>query len=254
MYGMVSSQSSTSGSKSKQRRSNLGYQSPTGDIEKRPKASLYRRFVKFVRHTVSGIQFDSEFDDLEGQAVHYRPESIDALCRVTKFNKRELKSMYRGFKQECPTGVVREETFKEIYARFFPRGADSSQYAHYVFNTFDQDSSGALSFEDFVVGLSVLARGSLHEKLRWAFTLYDINGDGFITKDELGDIVNAIYDLMGRCSDPVIDDTTTKDHVDKVFQKLDMNKDGVVTIEEFMDYCSRDESIKKSISALNTVL
>lgn len=42
---------------------------------------------------------------------------------------------------------MREETFKEIYARFFPRGADSSQYAHYVFNTFDQDSSGALSFE-----------------------------------------------------------------------------------------------------------
>ena len=26
------------------------------------------------------------------------------------------------------------------------------------------------------MGLSVLARGSLHEKLQWAFNLYDING------------------------------------------------------------------------------
>ena len=32
------------------------------------------------------------------------------------------------------------------------------------------------------MGLSVLARGTLHEKLQWAFHLYDINGDGIITK------------------------------------------------------------------------
>jgi len=24
--------------------------------------------------------------------------------------------------QECPTGVVKEETFKDIYAHFFPQG------------------------------------------------------------------------------------------------------------------------------------
>lgn len=24
--------------------------------------------------------------------------------------------------QECPTGIVNEETFKEIYAQFFPQG------------------------------------------------------------------------------------------------------------------------------------
>ena len=32
------------------------------------------------------------------------------------------------------------------------------------------------------MGLSVLARGTLQEKLKWAFHLYDINGDGIITK------------------------------------------------------------------------
>ena len=29
------------------------------------------------------------------------------------------------------------------------------------------------SLQDFVVGLSVLVRGSLEEKLRWTFSLYD---------------------------------------------------------------------------------
>lgn len=30
--------------------------------------------------------------------------------------------MYRGFKQECPSGMVTEPMFKEIYSHFFPQG------------------------------------------------------------------------------------------------------------------------------------
>lgn len=42
--------------------------------------------------------------------------------------------------------MVREEAFKVIYAQFFPKGADTNQYAHYVFNTFDPDHTGAITF------------------------------------------------------------------------------------------------------------
>ncbi|KAH7981560.1 hypothetical protein HPB49_025409 [Dermacentor silvarum] len=182
---------------------------------------------------------DSEIDELEGPTVHYKPEAIETLCQLTKFNKRELQLMYRGFKQECPSGMVKEETFKIIYSQFFPRGADASQYAHFVFNTFDQDHTGAITFTDFVIGLSVLSRGSLQEKLRWTFNLYDINGDGYITKDELARIVKAVYDLMGKAVEPMVEENTTREHVERVFQKLDLNKDGVVTIDEFMDSCTK---------------
>ncbi|XP_042143280.1 Kv channel-interacting protein 4 isoform X1 [Ixodes scapularis] len=197
---------------------------------------------------------DSEIDELEGPTVHYKPEAIETLCQLTKFNKRELQLMYRGFKQECPSGMVKEETFKIIYSQFFPRGADASQYAHFVFNTFDQDHTGAITFTDFVIGLSVLSRGSLQEKLRWTFNLYDINGDGYITKDELARIVKAVYDLMGKAVEPMVEENTTREHVERVFQKLDLNKDGVVTIDEFMDSCTKDENISKSMSVLDTIL
>ena len=46
--------------------------------------------------------------------------------------------------------------------------------------------------QEFVSGLSVLSRGNLHEKLLWTFSLYDTNGDGIVTKDEMLDIVTAI--------------------------------------------------------------
>ncbi|XP_064602048.1 Kv channel-interacting protein 4-like isoform X1 [Liolophura sinensis] len=194
-----------------------------------------------------------DIDDLEMQVVRYKPEGLDILCRNTKFTRKELQIMYRGFKQECPTGLVNEETFKEIYAQFFPQG-DSSSYAHYVFNTFDHDRNGSISFEEFVMGLSVLARGSLQERLEWAFHLYDINGDGIITKEEMMDIVSAIYDMMGRFTEPQIDEGTARDHVNRVFQKMDMNKDGVISLDEFMDTCRRDENITKGMSLFDTVL
>lgn len=73
--------------------------------------------------------------------------------------------------------------------------------------------------QEFVQGLSILSRGSVEEKLRWTFSLYDINGDGYITREEMTDIVTAIYELMGRHPDssgPEVD--KIKDKVDKIFQ------------------------------------
>jgi len=54
------------------------------------------------------------------------------------------------------------------------------------------DASRAHVRQEFVSGLSVLSRGNLHEKLLWTFSLYDTNGDGIVTKDEMLDIVTAI--------------------------------------------------------------
>lgn len=52
---------------------------------------------------------ESEFEELDGQHVHFKPEAIDTLCHLTKFNKRELQLMYRGFKQVREEYSLREE-------------------------------------------------------------------------------------------------------------------------------------------------
>ena len=64
----------------------------------------------------------------------------------------------------------------------------------------------------------MLSRGTLTEKLQWAFHLYDINGDGLITREEMLDIVSAIYEMMGKFAEPCIDEHTAKEHVERVFQ------------------------------------
>uniref|UniRef100_A0A668S970 EF-hand domain-containing protein n=1 Tax=Oreochromis aureus TaxID=47969 RepID=A0A668S970_OREAU len=208
---------------------------------------------------------DKADDDLEMTMVCHRPEGLDQLEAQTNFSKRELQVLYRGFKNECPSGVVNEDTFKQIYSQFFPHGgevcqlfssspADASTYAHYLFNAFDTGHTGSIKFEDFVTALSILLRGSVTEKLQWTFNLYDINRDGYINKEEMTDIVRAIYDMMGKYTYPVLKNDAPKQHVDAFFQKMDKNRDGVVTLDEFIFSCQEDENIMRSLQLFENVI
>ncbi|XP_026185979.1 Kv channel-interacting protein 1 isoform X3 [Mastacembelus armatus] len=196
---------------------------------------------------------DKADDDLEMTIVCHRPEGLDQLEAQTNFSKRELQVLYRGFKNECPSGVVNEDTFKQIYSQFFPHG-DASTYAHYLFNAFDTAHTGSIKFEDFVTALSILLRGSVTEKLQWTFNLYDINRDGYINKEEMTDIVRAIYDMMGKYTYPVLKTDAPKQHVDAFFQKMDKNRDGMVTLDEFILSCQEDENIMRSLQLFENVI
>ncbi|XP_025834672.1 Kv channel-interacting protein 4-like, partial [Agrilus planipennis] len=163
--------------------------------------------------------FAEDEDEYSFHVSRYRPEELQKLASRTKFTRKEIQLMYRGFKQECPTGMVDEEAFKHIFSQFFPQG-DATNYAHYVFNTIKQKQTGKISFEDFLGILSKVSRGSVQEKMQWIFGLYDLNGDGLISKAEMIDVVSSIYEMLGRATNPLVDDSTAKDHVEKIFHGI----------------------------------
>lgn len=61
--------------------------------------------------------------------------------------------------------------------------------------------------------LSTLLRGSVYERLRWTFKLYDLNGDGCISRGELSEVVQAVHELMGRRPNQPEDDRKARDQV-----------------------------------------
>ncbi|MEQ2291302.1 Kv channel-interacting protein 2 [Ameca splendens] len=234
------------------------YDPLTGNHLSKPnKKTIKQRFLKLLPcyHSGSSLSVDqrSITDEGELSTVCYRPEGLDSLVQQTKFSKKELQVLYRGFKNECPSGVVNEDAFKSIYSKFFPQG-DSSMYAHFLFEAFDTTDNGLVSFEDFAVSLSIILRGSITDKLNWAFNLYDLNKDGCITKEEMTDIMQSIYNMMGKHTYPSMRVSAPKEHVDCFFQKMDKNKDGVVTIEEFLETCQKDENIMHSMHLFHNVI
>lgn len=152
-------------------------------------------FALFPSVCLSIPQTDSSDSDLELSTVRHQPEGLDQLQVQTKFTRKELQSLYRGFKnvclsvcrlltvldswcrkdllsnivifpssleQECPSGMVDEETFKTIYSQFFPQGGQrlfqvwifyfSLSFSDLTFQHCSKSKIKKSAFSFFVVG------------------------------------------------------------------------------------------------------
>ena len=119
-----------------------------------------------------------------------KPEVVEDLRRNTEFSVEEIKAWHAGFIKDCPRGYITIKEFKDIYVSLFPDG-DSSQFAEYTFRTFDTDSDRMIQFQEFMHALNITARGNNEQKLKWAFGLYDIDRNGYISRKNMFEIVSV---------------------------------------------------------------
>uniref|UniRef100_A0A0R3WKN8 EF-hand domain-containing protein n=1 Tax=Hydatigena taeniaeformis TaxID=6205 RepID=A0A0R3WKN8_HYDTA len=101
--------------------------------------------------------------------------------------------------------------------------------------------------EEWVKGLSVLLRGDLLEKALFTFSVYDLNDDGVISRDEIFQMLSL---SLANQADNEDNDEVIRDLVEYAFKllvtnicaysTLDVNHEGKITSEVYLKAVQRE--------------
>jgi len=69
----------------------------------------------------------------------------------------------------------------------------SSALIDNIFRVFDEDKDNCISFKEYINNLILMSpMASYDEKLKFSFNIYDKDGDGYISHDDLKTVIIAI--------------------------------------------------------------
>ncbi|KAG8811934.1 Calcineurin subunit B [Serendipita sp. 399] len=157
------------------------------------------------------------------------------IAKNTNFNSAELERLKKRFlKLDADgSGSIDRDEFLNI-----PQIA-SNPLASRMIAIFDSDGGGTVDFEEFVGGLSAFSsRGGREEKLRFAFKVYDMDRDNYISNGELFLVLKM---MVGNN----LKDAQLQQIVDKTIMEADKDGDGKLSFEEFSAMVSNTDIVKQ---------
>ena len=111
--------------------------------------------------------------------------------------------------------------------------------SQYIVDFVGREESGEIDFSEFVMGLSHLStKEDKEEKLRFAFRIYDIDNNGFISDVELFQVLKT---MVGDN----LKDFQIQEIVDMTIRSADKNLDGKINFDEFCQIVEKTKVNKK---------
>ncbi|KAF0880302.1 guanylyl cyclase-activating protein 1 [Hyaena hyaena] len=162
---------------------------------------------------------------------------------VEELSSTECHQWYKKFMTECPSGQLTLYEFRQFFG-LKNLSPSTSQYVEQMFETFDFNKDGYIDFMEYVAALSLVLKGKVEQKLRWYFKLYDVDGNGCIDRDELLTIIRAIR-AINPCSDTTM---SAEEFTNTVFSKIDVNGDGELSLEEFIEGVQKDQMLLDTLT------
>ncbi|XP_053117753.1 calaxin isoform X1 [Hemicordylus capensis] len=174
-------------------------------------------------------------------------ESLGKTAR--HFNKFEVECLIKLFnglgvepsERHAIVGLDRNSFRNILHVTF---GMTDDMLMDRVFRAFDKDNDSCVSITEWVEGLSIFLRGTLEEKIKFIFSkdcfdVYDLNSDGYISREEMFHMLKNSLLKQPSEEDP---DEGIKDLVEITLKKMDYDHDGKLSYVDF-EKAVRDENL-----------
>jgi Ca2+-binding EF-hand superfamily protein len=136
-----------------------------------------------------------------------------------------------------------------MYRQLYPYSR-SDKFCGRIFTIFDCNKDNYLDFGEFLRAIRITMRGDINEKLKCAFEIYDLKGDGKIDKREMKKTLNSIYDMLGEDNRRYRRNSKfAEKKVELIFQKYDTDKDNKLSLDEFINGCLNDEYLNQLLKS-----
>ncbi|KAI8613479.1 hypothetical protein BC830DRAFT_1132041 [Chytriomyces sp. MP71] len=134
-----------------------------------------------------------------GERTWSRDEEVQKVVEDAHFETVEIQALFEQFLtlatvppgEDTPGGINRTTFDLSLGAL----GKEQNLITDRIFAFFDQDADGIICFHEFVIGLGVMIKGTLDERIEYAFKGYDLDGDGVVSRQELHKMFKAYFYL-----------------------------------------------------------
>ncbi|EGC34947.1 hypothetical protein DICPUDRAFT_152762 [Dictyostelium purpureum] len=206
-------------------------------------------------------------------------QDFRTLAQTSRLDHSELKELLKQFKSISKNGEIKKEDIKSIIEKKY--GGSESSLSNILFNLFDKDNSKGINFQEFCLAYGFLVNKSLDDVIEVSFKCLDLNGvflnciniifylnfiyigdsDGHISRNELRAVVMMNKKMekylrvhkkqlpLDKITFQPIEVSKINEEADTLFQRLDINKDGEVSKEEFISLASADSSLKQQLTS-----
>jgi Ca2+-binding EF-hand superfamily protein len=146
-----------------------------------------------------------------------RREVLDELTAGTKLKDKEVKALYSRFRRLAPDGYLMPEGFRQTMGAIGL--TDDSFLPERMFQVFDSDNDGQLSFTEFATSLAVMIRGEEAEKLKLSYKMAAGSNSNGIALEDFRKLIRACSNTMSSLVAPP-SSITSDEEIDRLFNDM----------------------------------